>query len=246
MTALIVAGDCRALASQHGPYDLIVADPPYGDTSLPWDVHVAGWESIARQTLKPGGSLWVFGSMRFLLARGEDIFVAGFNLAQDLVWEKHNGSSMRSDRFNRVHEHIVQFYRDGDEWAAVYNQIQTTPDAVAKTARRKGHPAHFGRIGSSTYRSIDGGPRLMRSVIFVPSCHGRAIHPTEKPDALIEILIRTSCPPGGLVGDFFAGSGAAGDAAHRAGRNYVGFELDPAMAARAARRIDSLLPLEAP
>jgi site-specific DNA-methyltransferase (adenine-specific) len=95
--------------------------------------------------------------------------------------------------------------------------VQTTPDATARTARRKQRPPHTGQIDAGHYLSHDGGPRLMRSVIYVRNCHGRAIHPTEKPSALLEILIRTSCPQGGLVGDWFAGSGAAGEACRLSG-----------------------------
>jgi site-specific DNA-methyltransferase (adenine-specific) len=72
--------------------------------------------------------------------------------------------------------------------------------------------------------------------------HGRAIHPTEKPSDLLEILIRTSCPPYGIVGDLFAGSGAAGEAAMRAGRRYAGCEIDAEMAARANARLSAMLP----
>jgi site-specific DNA-methyltransferase (adenine-specific) len=82
----------------------------------------------------------------------------------------------------------------------------------------------------------------MRSVIYVRNCHGRAIHPTEKPSALLEILIRTSCPQGGLVGDWFAGSGAAGEACRLSGRHYLGCETDAAMAERARSRIAAVLP----
>ena len=76
----------------------------------------------------------------------------------------------------------------------------------------------------------------MRSVIPVRSTHGHAIHATEKPIELLEILIRTSCPPGGLVGDFFAGSGSCAEACSVTGRNYVGCEIDPAMAEIASGR----------
>ena len=65
----------------------------------------------------------------------------------------------------------------------------------------------------------------------------------EIPVDLLEILIRTSCPPGGTVFDMFAGSGAAGEAARNAGRAYVGFETDPAMADKARNRLSSKLPL---
>ncbi len=97
-------------------------------------------------------------------------------------------------------------------------------------------------IDAGHYVSHDGGPRLMRSVVYVRNTHGRAIHPTEKPSTLLEILIRTSCPEGGIVGDWFAGSGAAGEACRLSGRRYLGCEIDAAMAERARARIAHVLP----
>lgn len=241
--ALIINGDCRTELAWHGPFDLIVADPPYGDTALPWDQKVPGWEAVALRMLKPTGSMWVFGSMRYFLDEGVP---AGWTYAQDIVWEKHNGSSFARDRFRRVHEHAGQFYPTANRWAEVYNAVQTTPTGRATVIRRKKRPAHLGGIETSTYRSEDGGPRLMRSVIPMRSMHGRAIHRTEKPSSLLETLIRTSCPPGGLVGDMFAGSGAAGDAAIRSARRYVGCEVDPVMAAKASQRLAALLPMGVP
>ena len=64
----------------------------------------------------------------------------------------------------------------------------------------------------------------------------------EKPSVLLEILIRTSCPKGGLLGDWFAGSGAAGEACRLSGRRYIGCEIDPVMAERARSRLAALLP----
>jgi hypothetical protein len=63
----ILTGDCRHLMPAHGPFDLILADPPYGDTSLAWDRRV-GWITRARDALHPTGSLWVFGSLRCFMA----------------------------------------------------------------------------------------------------------------------------------------------------------------------------------
>jgi site-specific DNA-methyltransferase (adenine-specific) len=246
MSVTIITGDSRKLASAYGPFDLIVADPPYGDTSLAWDRHVEGWVAAARGLLKPTGSMWVFGSMRFFIGHGFEFDASGFALAQDVVWEKHNGSAFHADRFKRVHEHVIQFYPDTSQWADIYNDVQKTSDATARVVRRKKRPAHCGNLGAATYVSEDGGPRIMRSVIYMRSAHGRAIHPTEKPDALLEVLIRTSCPHGGLVGDLFAGSGAGGEGARRAGRNYVGFEIDPDMAEAARNRLSSTLTLVSP
>jgi site-specific DNA-methyltransferase (adenine-specific) len=238
----VLTGDCRVLMPNHGPFDLIVADPPYGDTSLAWDRRVDGWLPLARQALRPSGSLWAFGSLRCFMATAAAFDAAGWKYAQEIVWEKQNGSSFHADRFKRVHELIVQFYRTDAPWNAVYNDVQTTADATARTVRRKTRPPHTGHIEASHYVSEDGGARLMRSVIYARNCHGRAIHPTEKPSGLIEILIRSSCPPGGLVGDWFAGSGATGEACRLTGRRYLGCEIDADMAQRARERIAAVLP----
>ncbi len=76
------------------------------------------------------------------------------------------------DRFKRVHELAAQFYRVGTAWAEIYNDVQTTPDATARTVRRKRRPPHTGHIEVDHYISEDGGPRLMRSVIYARNAHG--------------------------------------------------------------------------
>lgn len=236
MSVRILQGDCRDVMRDEGPFDLIIADPPYGDTSLTWDSVVAGWYGVAAVSLKPTGSLWLFGSLRSFMVLGPALSETGWRYAQDVVWEKHNGSAFHADRFKRVHEHVAQFYRAATPWAAVYNCVQTTPDATARTVRRKRRPPHTGHIEAGAYSSEDGGPRIMRSVISIPSCHGHAIHPTEKPVDLMAILIRTSCPSGGLVGDFFAGSGSCAEACVATGRDYVGCEIDGVMVDKARNR----------
>ncbi|HET6608936.1 MAG TPA: site-specific DNA-methyltransferase [Rhodopila sp.] len=241
----LLTGDCRLVMPARGPFDMIIADPPYGDTSLAWDRRVDGWLPLAHAALRPSGSMWVFGSLRCFMATSAAFREAQWKYAQEIVWEKQNGSSFHADRFKRVHELAVQFYRADVAWSAVYNAVQTTPDATARTVRRKRRPPHTGHIEAGHYTSEDGGPRLMRSVIYARNAHGHAIHPTEKPAALIEILIRTSCPEGGIVGDWFAGSGAAGEACRLTGRRYLGCEIDAAMAERARARIAGVLPFRA-
>lgn len=244
MTIRVIPGDCRTDLQQHGPFDMLVADPPYGETSLDWDKRCEGWLDTAVSLLKPNGSIWIFGSMRLFQSIGFDLKMVGLKFAQDIVWEKHNGSGFHADRFKRVHEHACQYYLASAPWASVYNDVQTTPDAIQRSVKRKkGRPAHMGNIEQAAYHSEDGGPLIMRSVIYMRSMHGRAIHPTEKPSDLLEILVRTSCPPAGIVGDLFAGSGAAGEAAMRAGRRYAGCEIDADMACKANDRLASILPL---
>lgn len=197
--------------------DAIITDPPYGQTSLAWDRWVSGWPDAVARVLKPTGSMWVFGTLRMFMDRRSDF--DNWLFAQDIVWEKHNGSSLQNDRFRRVHEQAAQFYQG--RWADTYKGKVVTLDASGRTVRRKGRPQHWGGVGESTYQSEDGGPRIMRSVIYARSQHGRAIHPTQKPEAIIEPLILNACPPGGVVLDPFAGSGTTGAVAERLGRKAI-------------------------
>jgi site-specific DNA-methyltransferase (adenine-specific) len=239
MTVRILLGDCRDVLRTMAPgqFDACIADPPYGDTSLDWDSVCRGWIPAAAHVLKPAASIWVFGSMRFLAPLFAEMDAAGFRYSQDIVWEKQNGTGFHADRFRRVHEHAVLFYRG--EWRDVYHAPQFTMDATAKTVRRKTRPTHTGNIEAGHYVSEDGGPRLMRSVLKVRNEHGRAIHPTQKPLGIIEPLVRYSVPPGGSFIVPFAGSGSGSDlmVANAESLDAVGVELDPAMAEKARVRL---------
>lgn len=238
----LLCGDCRNLMPMHGPYDLILADPPYGETSLSWDRRVDGWMVLAAKALTSSGSLWVFGSLSSFMATEVTFRVARLWHVQEIVWEKQNGSVFHADRLRRVHELVVQFSPASVRWQSVYQEVATTDDALVRVVRRKRRPLHTGAIASGTYRNLDGGSRLARSVQRFRNVHGRAIHPTEKPVALLDLPVRASCPPNGLVGDWFAGSAAAGVARRLAGRRYVGCKIDPDMAQRARDRLAAILP----
>lgn len=211
-------------------FDAIIADPPYGETSLDWDRWPDGWPSAVAPFAR---SMWCFGSMRMFLDRRDEF--AAWKLSQDVVWEKHNGSGFHADRFRRVHEHALHWYQ-GD-WRAVHHEPQVTNDATARTVRSKRRPAHTGHIERTPYVSQDGGPRLMTSVLFAPSMHGKAINETEKPTALLEPLIAYACPPGGTVLDIFGGSGSTAAAARALGRKAVLIEKRESQCEKAARRL---------
>lgn len=221
--------------------DVVVADPPYAETSLKWDRAVKGWLTHARAMLVAAGSLWCFGSLRFFMEQAAEF--KGWRFAQDLVWEKHNGTNSAADRFRRVHEAVAQFYPANAKWADIFKAPVTTPDATARQVRRKKRPAHWGNIGEHEYKSEDGGPRLMRSVLRVRGCHGSAVHPTQKPEGIVEPLLRYSCPRGGLVLDPFAGSGTTLLVARQLGMRAIGFEISADYCERAVERLSSTLPL---
>ena len=212
--ATLYRADCRELLPGLEA-DCVVTDPPYGATSLDWDRTVDGWAEGIRASC-----LWCFGSLRFFMGQP----FPGWIYAQEVVWEKHNGSIFHADRFRRVHELAVQFYRG--KWASLYKAPVMRQDATARTVRRKQRPAHSGHIDGSHYASEDGGPRLERSVIYARSCHGSAVHPTQKPVEILKPLIEYSCPQGGVVLDCFGGSFSTGVATLKSGRRFIGIEVD--------------------
>lgn len=197
--------------------DAIITDPPYGETSLDWDRWPDGWPELAAQCTR---SMWCFGSLRMFMARANEF--GAWKLSQDIIWEKHNGTNSFNDRFRRLHEVAAHFYRG--EWGDIHKTPQFTNDARARAVHRKARPPHWGNIGATSYLSEDGGPRLMNSVIYARSCHGTAIHPTQKPEAIIAPLMEYSVPAGGLVLDCFAGSGVVLQLARKTGRRAIGIE----------------------
>lgn len=235
----IFHGDCRDVLPTLPPrsFDLLLADPPYGDTSLAWDERNLSWLEQSLPSLKPSASVWCFGSLRMFMAQARGFSEIGMRLAQDIVWEKHNGSSFHADRFKRTHEHVVQFYRADSPWESIYKKPVTTPDATARTVRRKRRPPHTGHIEASSYESHDGGPRLMTSVVFVPSCHGYAEHETQKPVGILLPILEYSCPPGGMVLDPTMGVGSTLVAAQERGLRAVGIEIEEIYCEAAVRRL---------
>jgi site-specific DNA-methyltransferase (adenine-specific) len=238
-TVQLYLGDMREILPALGiTADLIVADPPYAETSLAWDRWPDGWPALAATV---ANSMWCFGSMRMFLDRGHEF--ADWKLSQDYVWEKHNGSGFARDRFRRVHETATHWYRGN--WSGIHHDTPLIPAQFNAKGRTASHSAavvpHTGEIGAHSY--TDTGMRLARSVRRSPSVR-RGIHPTQKPVEILRELIEYACPPGGLVVDPFAGSGSTLDAARQAGRRAIGIEAHEPYAEAAARRLDALvLPL---
>lgn len=229
-TVTLYHGDAIKILPRLPKADAILTDPPYGETSLDWDVWPDGWPDAASAVTS---QVWCFGSMRMFMDKGNQF--NGWALAQDVVWEKHNGSNMANDRFRRLHELALHFYRG--PWADIFKQPQTTNDAVARAVRRKQKPQHWGDIGEAAYASEDGGPKLMGSVIYARSCHGYAVNETQKPEDIVAPLLQYSVPPGGLVIDCFAGSGTTGAVARKTGRRAILIEKRESQCIEIVRRL---------
>lgn len=229
-------GDAREIMPALGiSADLCIADPPYAETSLVWDVWPEGWLSVLSEVAR---SMWCFGSMRMFFERNQEYAAAGWKMSHGVVWEKANGSGFTTDRFRGVHEHVVHWYQG--PWADIHHDVpRSSYSGPNKSARGKeSRTTHTGTIGAHEY--VDDGTRLMRSVLYAAAPR-KGLHPTEKPiGGLLDPLIRYGCPEGGLVVDPFAGSGSTLDAARLTGRRAIGIEGREDYCEVAASRLSNL------
>ena len=80
-------GDARDVLPSLEPasIDLVLTDPPYGETTLGWDRTVDGWLDLVRPLMEPSASVWLFASMRYVLELAPSL--AGWRFAQDVIWD---------------------------------------------------------------------------------------------------------------------------------------------------------------
>jgi site-specific DNA-methyltransferase (adenine-specific) len=225
-------GDWRELIPEDFEADLIVTDPPYGETSLDWDVWPGGWPTLAARHAR---SMWCFGSMRMFLDQRHEF--SAWRLSQDVVWKKHRPSTVSTDRFARMHEHALHWYRGS--WADVHHQtpkVAHNGPRVATARRAAVDPNIRGSIGSSVWE--DDGTRWHPTIIESRTMHrSGAINETEKPTKVLEPLIQYGCASGGTVLDLFAGSSSTLATARLIGRKGVGYEKRESQCEQAALRL---------
>jgi site-specific DNA-methyltransferase (adenine-specific) len=225
-------GDAAEILPTLGSFDAVVTDPPYGETSLDWDIYPIGWPQLVAAHTR---SMWCFGSMRMFLDHFDDF--AGWRMSQDVVWNKGLGTSPATDRFRRVHEHVLHFYRG--PWRDVHHdtpRIQIM--GRARGGRTSSYPGPSTQSGYGPSSWQDTGRRLVESVLYAPKDRtGKASNPTQKPVGVLELLIAYSVPSGGVVLDPFAGSGSTAVAARHAGRRAVLIEKREQQCEAIARRL---------
>ena len=251
-TVQLYLGDMREVLPALGvTADLILTDPPYEDTQHDWDSWPDGWLDVAAAHSR---SMWCFGSQRMFFRRLTEFQTAGWKLSQDIVgrdeddspilgdvhvvWEKHNGSSRAADRFRRIHEHALHWYRG--PWGDVHHEAQRVVTGRDPRSRVGSSPdirsPHLGTYKEHTSWT-DDGTRLLTSVLQVRSMHKRGIHRTEKPVDLLLPLIKYGCPPEGLVVDPFGGSCSTLLAARQLGMRAIAIEGHEPHAEAAAQRL---------
>jgi site-specific DNA-methyltransferase (adenine-specific) len=149
----------------------------------------------------------------------------GWTYAQEIVWEKHNGSIFHADRFRRVHEFAVHFYRG--EWASSTRQARDAHGRDGAQRAPQGPPSALrehrgGVLRLRGWRPAHGAQRDLRAVLprLGGASHAEAVE-------ILQPLIEYSCPPGGVVVDPFGGSFSTGVACKLMGRRFIGIEIDP-------------------
>ncbi|MBI3411844.1 MAG: site-specific DNA-methyltransferase [Planctomycetes bacterium] len=217
--------------------DLILSDLPYGVTANPWDSIIdldRLWIEYKR-IIKPRSAIVLTAQCPFdkLLGMSNREW-----LRYEWIWEKSRASGFVHAKHAplKAHENVLVFYQRHPR----YNP-QFTEGKPYVTGGRARYQRNFGKYVGAVV-TTNTGYRYPRSVLRINS-EGRPVHPTQKPVALFEYLIRTYTKPGDLVLDSCIGSGTTAIACLNAGRNFVGFELDPdffqiAQARIAARRAE--------
>ena len=232
-TIRLFHGDCLKGLSrvETGSVDLVLCDLPYGTTNCAWDTVIPFeplWEQY-RRIVKPSGALVLFAAQPFATAL---INSARKLFRYDLIWEKPSPVGFANSHRQplRSHEEILVFYKR----QPTYNPqglVELDKPIVRKNGR-----------GGSVYRHMSGESvqrytNYPRSVLHYPNRGERRYHPTQKPVALLEYLIRTYTNPGEVVVDNCMGGGSTPVACLNTGRRCIGFEKDEAIYETACRRV---------
>lgn len=206
-----------------GSIDVVIADIPYGTTACKWDVCIPFaqmWEGILRVT-KPTSPIVLFGSQPFTSA----LVMSNPKLFRyEWIWDKRRPSNpmLAKKQALKVHENVLVFYRQLGTYnpQGVFETDGKPRGGVSPSKTELG----FGKGLTSPYRqTLSGYPK---SIQTFGSDNSKNVHPTQKPLALLEYLVRTYSNPGDTVLDFTMGSGTTGVACVNLNRNFVGIELD--------------------
>ncbi len=217
--------------------------------------------SIARNVLKPTGSLWIVigdkyqkGRLlgmpwRLALALQDD----DWWLRSDIIWHKPNAmpSSVKT-RPTTDHEYVF-LLTPGKQYHYDADAIREPHVTFSENSRMKGGRQHFFQRGGTPENGKNGGHsnlhdarwdqafhpkgRNKRTVWSIPLSKCREAHFAVFPEALVENCIRAGCPENGVVLDPFFGAGTTGMVAERLGRSYVGIDCNPEYCKLAERRI---------
>lgn len=222
-----------------GSVDLVLTDPPYAIGKADWDEFASldayvdwcdGWLAEVARVLAPRGSAYVCGFSE-ILADVKARSARRFAGCRWLVWYYKNKANLGRD-WGRSHESILHLRAsrdvriDVDAVRVPYNSHTTRyPERVQAVN------SQYGKSGRRDRWQPNPLGAKPRDVLEVPViCNGMAektVHATQKPESLIEKLMRASSSPGQLIVDPFVGSGTTAVVASRLGRRWICGDVDP-------------------
>lgn len=221
-------GDCLEImpALADGGVDCIIADLPYGTTACKWDVIIPFdklWEQLNR-ICKDNSPIILFGaepfSSKLRLSNPREF-------RYDLVWEKTIFPNFMFVKKQpaRLHELISVFYRKQPTYNPQMQQGRPYKDGRILRQKSSGHDI-ASMMGQLKKRPIDNkGQRYPSTILQFSNANNGHVHPTQKPTALLEYLIRTYTNEGDTVLDCTMGSGSTMVACANTGRRGIGIEL---------------------
>lgn len=211
--------------------DCVLTDPPYGTTRCAWDtpIDLVAWWAAVRRVVKRNAAIVMTASQPFTSAL---VMSKAKWFRYEWIWDKKNGTGFLNAAKQplRRHENVLVFSIAG----TFYEPQMSIGEAYS--VKRGGMAEIYGQPRTS---SVNDGERFPTSIIE-QSYGGEkyaAIHPTQKPVALFEYLIRTYTRPGDLVVDPFGGSGTTAVAARNLGRRYITGDTDAGYCAIMRRRL---------
>jgi site-specific DNA-methyltransferase (adenine-specific) len=231
-------GDCLEVMKDipNGSVDMVLTDPPYGTTQCKWDSVIPlepMWEQLKR-VLKAGGVTVFTAGQPFASA----LVMSNVKMfAYQWVWVKSKITGVLNAKRMPVRKHELVLVFCANRATAAYNAQGLLPNG--KVTKQGGNSDNYGPRSSEPY--VQEWTNWPRDVLEIRS-EGKTVHPTQKPVALMEYLIRTYTNEGETVLDFTMGSGTTGVAAKNLNRKFIGIELDEAYFNIAKDRIDAVTP----
>jgi len=221
--------------------DMILCDLPYGTTQCKWDTIIPFeplWEQYER-IIKDNGAIILFGSEPFSsYLRTSNIKIYKY----DWIWDKVKGTGFLNAKKQpmRNHEIISVFYKK----QCTYNPQKTYGHKNKKSFRGKHLQTEvYGEMKNDySYESTERYPRSIQ--IFSTDTQNSSLHPTQKPIALCEYLIKTYTNENEIVLDNCIGSGTTIISAINTNRNYIGFEKDEKYYSLACERVQNHMKTE--
>lgn len=205
--------------------DMVLTDLPYGTTSNKWDQIIPFdrmWQEFDR-VCKDNAALVFTASQPFTSML---VMSNLSNFRHEWIWQKNRGSNFANTVREPMKEHESVLVFSKGKWT--YNK-QMQERAESGKARAEYKVAFNSK--SDNYREFEGRDAQELSELRVPSSIQKfnvevGLHPTQKPVALFEYLIKTYSNKGDTVLDICAGSGTTGVAAYNLGRDYILFEKE--------------------